>query len=173
MACLARDDKPGICDARVAVALPDRGNFAHHRACRPRGRCLFIRSQAARSFAHPAGDSSGGTSSSLGTGRLAFYCTVGTDDVHCPRHRICDKPRLSAKTCSIGGRGGQCDSISPPHLSNSSRLGSWRARASRSQGCRDPIAVALERRDYLRPSAGVSLNTTSSLSSPLRQVSVW
>ena len=27
MACLARDDKPGICDARVAVALPDRRKF--------------------------------------------------------------------------------------------------------------------------------------------------
>src|SRR4030095_5007483 len=52
MACLARDDKPCICDARVAGALPDRGNFAHHRACRPRGRGRFIRSPAARRFAH-------------------------------------------------------------------------------------------------------------------------
>ena len=77
MACLARDDKPGICDARVAVALPDRGNFAHHRACRSCGRCRFIRSQAARSFAHPAGDSSGGTPSSLGKGQLAFIVPSG------------------------------------------------------------------------------------------------
>jgi hypothetical protein len=60
-------------------------------------------------------------------------------------------------------------SVSPPHLSNGSRLGSWRARASHSQGCRNPIAVALERRDYLRPSAGVSLNTTSSVLSPPRE----
>ena len=37
-------------------------------------------------------------------------------------------------------------------------MGSWSTRAFSSKGCRDPIAVALERRDYLRPFVGVSLN---------------
>jgi hypothetical protein len=38
MACLARDDPPGIWHARLAVALPNRRNFTHHRARRPGGR---------------------------------------------------------------------------------------------------------------------------------------